>query len=541
MQEGIRFLYGERPVSDYVRMWAEKAPSRVAINFYGKLISYKQLDELSNRLAAALHDMGYRKGDRIGFYGQTSPQAFITYLAGIKSGLVSVPLDPMYKEFELEYALTDAEVNVVVCFGDLYPIIRQVKDKTKVSNVIVTDFEDYTPEKPSFPLHRMMLESHKQLFDDTHDFPSLIKRYLPEPPKVDLQMSECEWVMYTGGTTGPPKGCLHTHYNSLLGGLGTAQLAYKSSENDILLVPFPASHISSICLAAHPTWVSGMTLVPLARWDPVAAMEAIDKYKVTLTTFPMPCYTDIIEHPDVHKYDLTSLRVSVGVSFVQELSEELIERWQQLTGIPIYTVGFRMTEHFGYSTTGCFIPFEKFNQGPPNPGVELKIVDPEDRGRELPAGERGEIVVKSPARFEGYLNKPEETKQDLVDGWHYTGDVGQLGSNGMVYFYGRYRDVIKVSGYSVAPKEVEVVGLRHPAIDKIAVIGVPDTKKGEVPKAFVSLKPGFGLEASELEAWFKAHISAIKVPKVEIRQQLPLSTKGEVLKIKLEQEEAARQ
>jgi acyl-CoA synthetase (AMP-forming)/AMP-acid ligase II len=242
----------------------------------------------------------------------------------------------------------------------------------------------------------------------------------------------------------------------------------------------------------------------------------------------------------VGNYDLTSLRVCGLISFVQPLTNALIEKWRKITGSPIYNGGYRMTENFCYCTTGCFQPFDAFNFGPPNPGVELKIVDFEDRNKEMPLGSRGEIAIKSPCQFTAYNNKPEETKKDLVDGWFYTGDIGAMSEGGDLYFYGRQREVLKVSGYTVIPKEIEMLGLQNEAIDKIAVIGIRDPKKGEIPKAFVTLKPGSRMDSSELGAWFKANISAIKVPRVEVRSELPLSTKGEVLKDKLKEEEAAK-
>jgi acyl-CoA synthetase (AMP-forming)/AMP-acid ligase II len=535
----IVFSHGERLISDYVAIHAEQTPEKTAVNFYGRLITYKELNELVNRFATALADLGYTKGDRIGYFGQTSPQAYITYLAGMKLGLLNVPLDPMYKEFELAYALNDSEITVVVTFGDIYPIVKKAKNKTKLKDVIVTDFDDFLPEEPPIPFPDKM-KTVKSAFPDTHDFMELIEKYEPNPPEINIDMSEYEWILYTGGTTGFPKGCLHTHANSLLAGFGTAQLAYKATADDVLLNSFPVTHVSGMCLIGLPTFLTGMTVISLTRWEPVAAMAAIEKFKPTLIMWPTPCYTSIIDHPDVEKYDLTSLRTCGLISFVKPLTKSLSDKWEKITGSPIYNGGYRMTENFCYCTTGCFHPFEEFNFGPPNPGVQLKIVDLENRNKELPVGSRGEVAIKSPCQFLEYINKPEETQKDLIDGWFYTGDMGALSEGGDLYFYGRHREALKVSGYTVIPKEIEAIGLQNEAIDKIAVIGIPDPKKGEVPKAFVTLNPGFQLDSSDLEKWFKASISAIKAPLVEIRDQLPLSTKGEVLKKDLAAEEAAK-
>jgi len=174
------------------------------------------------------------------------------------------------------------------------------------------------------------------------------------------------------------------------------------------------------------------------------------------------------------------------------------------------------------------------------PGVQIKITDFETR-EELPIGKTGNVVVKSPAGIRKYWNKPKETKENIVNGWIYSGDIGRLGEDGLIYYYGRKRDVIKVSGYTLAPREVEVLGLQNPAIEKIAVVGLPHPKKGEIPKAFIELKPSSTATEAELVQWFKENIAAYKVPLVEIRDSLPISNKGEVLKRKLKDEELAKQ
>lgn len=536
--EKKELLLVEELISNYVKKHAKEMPDKIALNFYGRQVTYKELDESSDRLATAIADMGCKKGDRIAEFMQTSPQIYITYLAAIKLGLISVPIDPMSKEFELEYALNDSGSTLVVTFDQLYPIVKNVKDKSKVKNVIVTSFHDYLPDEPELPLHTIMKTS-KETFADTHKFLELIEKYQPNPPTTNVALSDNGWILYTGGTTGMPKGCLHTQYNCVLSALGQCEIGYRCSKDDILLTFFPHTHVSGISTAFNPTLVCGMMVIPLVRWDPITAMKAIEKYKVTLLFMTTPQYTDIINHPEAKKYNLTSLRQCQIAPFISPFTSDINENWQKITGCPVYQWGFGSSDLFNYAAYGIDLPFKEFAFGVAAPGVQIKIVDFEAR-KKLPAGKEGEIVVKSPAQLKEYWNKPDETKKDIVDGWLYTGDIGKLAKDKTLYFFGRKKEIIKVSGYTVAPKEIELIGLKHPAIDKIAVVGLPDAKKGEIPKAYVILKPNARESASEIEAWFKDNISAIKRPVVEIRTELPLSGKGEVLKRKLVEEELSK-
>ena len=314
------------PLFEYVRKHAEKMPTKVAVNYYGREVTYKELDESSDRLATAIADMGYKKGDRVGAFMQSSPQCYIFYLAALKLGLVIVPIDPMFKEWELEYALHDSGAKMIITFDQLYPVVEAVKDKCEVKDIIITSFHDYLPDNPTIPLHKMM-EPQKRTFAGTHEFLELLKRYPENPPKVDIELSDYAWVLHTGGTTGYPKGCAHTQYNTVLGGLGNAELAYdNATPDDVVLVSYPHTHISGISHAFTPALITGMTAIPLARWDPDAAMEAIQRYKVTLIYWPMPCYWAVINHPRVKEYDLTSLRTCLMTPFVMPIVEEAIAK-----------------------------------------------------------------------------------------------------------------------------------------------------------------------------------------------------------------------
>jgi len=536
--KGFEFPLGEALLSEYVKKHAEDMPDKVAINYYGRKVSYEELDEASDSLSAAIADMGYKKGERLGIFLQPCPQCYILYLSCMKLGMIAVPIDPMSKELELEYFLNDSGARLVATMDQTYPVVRAVMKKCNIKDVIVTSFHDYLQEEPTFPIHPMM-KPPKQTFPDTHELLNLIKRYRQGPPKIDVKLSDYGYILYTGGTTGWPKGCLHTQSDLIYCALGQVELNLnKVKMDDILFSSWPLTHISGISLSLAPTLLAGMTVIQLARWEPVAAMEAISKYGVTLIAMAIPSYYDIINHPEVNNYNLTSLRVSHTTPFAMPITNEIVEKWEQLTGCPLSDWGYASSEHMNYCGYGYGLPFPRpecstFSR--PLPEVQIKILDFET-GEELPEGEKGEIVTKEPAQLKEYWNKPNETKKDIVDGWVHMHDTGYI-KDGILYFLGKASDVVKVSGYTVALKEVEMFAFKHPDIERIAVIGVPHPKKGNALKAFVVLKPGSQATAADIEDWFKENLSVFKRPVVEIRTDLPTSGKGDTLKRELVKEE----
>ena len=536
----VTFPLGESLLSDYVKKHAENMPDKVAINFYGREITYKELDESSDRLSGAIAKMGYKKGDRIGLFLQSCPQGIMVYLAAMKSGLIVVPIDPMSKEFELEYFLNDSEAGLILTMDSIYPVLRPLRDKCNVKDVIVTSFHDYLPGNPSFPAHKMMKDEKKE-FPGTLDFMQMVEAHDADPPKVDVALSDMGYILYTGGTTGWPKGCVHTQGDLLYTAYGQGVLNYKATVVDTMLDPWPLTHITGLGISMAPMLLTGMTLIKLARWEPIAAMEAVQRYGVTLVNWATPSFYDVINHPDVNSYDLSSIRLGFIIPFAMPITEELVKQWEDLTKSPLYDWGYGSSEHMNYCSTGFGLEFPRppcstFSR--PFPEVEITIRDFET-GEEVSEGEEGEIVTRSPAQLKEYWNKPQETKKTLVNGWLHMNDRGYL-KEGVLYFLGKASDVTKVSGYTVALKEVEIFGMRHPSIESLAVIGVPHPRKGNQLKAYVVLKPGAGESASDIEAWFKDKLAAFKRPTVEIRKELPLSGKGETLKRELIKEGAEK-
>lgn len=529
------FPYGKMPIADYVKKQAEITPGRTAINFYGREVSFKEWDEAADRLATALADFGYKKGDTVVIYMQNSPQLCIAYIAAARLGLIIFTADPGFKEYEMEYEINDSEAKLIFAFDQNYPVVRAIRERAGIRHVIITSFWDYMPAKPSLPLPPIM-NTPKQSFDNTLEFLDMLRKYPPEPPNVAIEMDEPELVLYTGGTTGLPKGCVHTHENTLRSGAHAYQVRERGADLstcDSVIIFGPMGHIGALSYGLFPCCVHGRTMVILARFDPVAVMQAIDEYKIEFIVPTIPVLKAMMEHPSFKEFKLSSIKLWMVGEWMVWLEPEFSRQWGQAKGVPLTKWGYGMSEianvGIGGTRLGYEVPFKNtFITGAisPDEGIDVRIVDFETR-KDLPPGQRGEIVIKSPARCKYYWKKPKETAQALSpEGWFYTGDIGMLDEEGYLYWYGRKKYLIRVSGFQVSPGEVEMIGRNCPDIANIAVAGIQDKNKGEIPKAFVQLVPGSKATATDLENWFRQKISTYKVPLVEVWPELPMTPKG---------------
>jgi long-chain acyl-CoA synthetase len=392
----------------------------------------------------------------------------------------------------------------------------------------------------------------KITYPDTTEFLDILSHYPSSPVKADVGLDDIVQLQYTGGTTGLPKGAILTHGAKLfkVAALTTvlqsdsAYIGYPGSLTCLAILP--TFHIAGMLGSVDMMIAMGNTQVLMASFDPVAAMQAIDRYKIQFFQASVPMNLAIMGHPERKKYNLSSLKLCLTTSFGIQLTEKIANNWKEDTG------GCLLAEAaYGLTETHTFDSFMPLNkpkytegcQGMPIPEQDIKIVSWEDKTKEVAVGEMGEIVLKNPAVFKGYLNKPEETRNTLIDGWVYTGDMGRFDEDGYLYFLGRKKEMIKVSGFSVFPEEVETFLMRHEAVEKVAVIGAPDPKKGEVIKAFIVLKADYKgkVSAEDIISWAKAGISSYKVPQaIDFRNDLPMSGVGKVLRRVLLEEEVKK-
>ena len=528
-----------KPVSEYMRGWAESTPEHIALTFYGRDVTYVELNNLVDRMAWALKGLGVKKGDRVGVHMQNCPQFVIAYLGALRAGGVAVAVNPMFKGAELEYEFTDAGIETLVGLDYLYPEVRKIRARTPLKNVILTCLKDFLPDAPVFPPSDEAL-AERQVFPDTVDLLELLDRS-PDGPiclAMDNMKKTLAILQYTGGTTGLPKGAMLTHYSITFAAAGTTQWL-RLRENDVFLGATPFFHVmGQINLMLTPLFCGGRVIL-LDRFVPEVVADAVAKYRCTYWVGATTMIIALLNVPNIAEYDLSSLRMMwTGGAPV---STELQNRIRELA--PQATIG----EGYGLSETAshggaCTPPFRHKPgfAGTPQVGVEIKIVDEETGTREMPPNQAGEIIIKSPTTMLGYWNRPEETAEMLRDGWLYTKDTGLMDEQGYVKFLGRTREMIKCSGFSVFPPEVEHLLYGHPAVKEAAVIGVSDAYRGTSPKAFIVLKDGYAGTVTEKDIvdWCKDNMAAYKRPKhVEFRDALPKTAAGKIQKIVLEQGE----
>lgn len=404
--------------------------------------------------------------------------------------------------------------------------------------IILAHYADMAPEKPDLPVPSE-LKGEKRNFPGTHDFLEITSGYETGIPPLEVDLwDDVALMVYTSGTTGLPKGAMLTYGNALFK-TAAAYHANGVRPEDVALAVMPIFHIAGMVMGVNMPAYGANTTVLLTRFDPEAVLKAIETYRPSLWNSAAPMNAALINYPGVEKRDLSSLRTNLCTSFGIQLTEELASAWAEVTGgCQLYEAAYGLSETH---TCDTFMPRDRVRYGScgiPTYDTDVRIVDPET-GEDLPPGKQGEIVIRNPGVFKGYWQKPEATMDTLRDGWVFTGDMGRISEDGYFYFDGRLKEMIKASGYSVFPEEVETMLLRHPAVAQAAVVGVPDPVRGESVKAFVVLKPEYAgkVREEDIIAWSKERMAAYKYPRqVEFRESLPATSTGKVLRRLLKEE-----
>ncbi|CAA7601220.1 AMP-dependent synthetase/ligase [Acididesulfobacillus acetoxydans] len=534
LSQVLEYRLGAKPLPEYLREHALRTPDKPVIQWYGRAISYSELDVLSDRFAAFLAGLGVKKGDRVALFLSNSPQYFIVHFGIQKLGAIVSPCSPAFKEWELEYQLNDLDTQVLVAADSLYGVVEKIKDKTALKHIILTSYGDFLPLAPLLNVPDE-LRAPKRQVPGTYDLMTVLADVAGSAAQMALSLEklaldDLALMVYTSGTTGKPKGAMLTHRNALFKAAAAAQ-SNQVGDSDVLLSVVPLYHIAGMLMGLNVTVYAGATTVLLNRFDPVAVLQAIHRYHCTWWYSIAPMNVAVMQVPQAGDYDLSSLKNNIGTSFGITLTEELDRAWRNFTrGCPLHEAAYGLSETH---TGDTFMPSEAVKwgtQGIPTYETEIKIIDPET-GAEKGPGETGEILVSNPGVFQGYWRRPEATAVTLRDGWVHSGDMGQLDEDGYLVFCGRYKEMIKVSGYSVFPEEVEEMLIRHDAIAQVAVIGVPDPQRGEAVKAFVVLKPGKSVSEEGIIAWARERMSHYKAPRsVELRQSLPVTGAGKLLR-----------
>jgi long-chain acyl-CoA synthetase len=519
-----------KPVSEYFRDWATYTPGRIALRFYGTDISYGELDDAIDRFANGLLELGLKKGDRAAVFMQNCPQFVISFFGILRAGGIVVALNPMFKKAELEYEINDAGAKYLVALDNLYPEIEKIRSQVSLAHVITTGLGDYAPKNPVLPIPPEILGA-KRACPGTRDFMEFIKE-APNMPvcHVDNMEDDLALLQYTGGTTGLPKGAMLSH-SGLAHASAWSVFWFQHRYDDIHLGVTPFFHIMGMQQLMCTPLISGGQVVVLSRFDREVTARAIEFYRCTYWVTATTSLIAFLEMPEIERYHFDSLRClwSGGTP----ISTEIQKRISKLAPNAIIGEGYGLTETIAQGAA-C-TPLLRYKPGFVGIGQlnRIKVVDSETGRKKCAPGQEGEIIVKGPAVMKGYWNNPEETRKALKDGWLHTGDIGVMDEQGYLRIVGREKELIKCSGFSVFPTEVENLLFKHPAVAEVAVIGVPDPYRGESPKAYIILKAEYDgkITEQEIRAWCKENMATYKRPRAfEFRKNLPKSAAGKVLR-----------
>lgn len=526
-------VYPDVTLPEIVKMHARQFPQREAINFYGYSINYTQLERMTASFAASLLQLGVRKGDRVCLFMQNCPQYIIAILATWRIGAVAVTANPMFKEDELAHQLNDSEAETIILLDVLYPVLHRICEKTCLRNVIITGYRDFLPDIPGLPLHPS-LKVPRQFFSGTLEMLELLNcKYDPPGTSLDPE-KDLALLQYSSGVTGIPKGAMITHANMLSNTVCSA--LWLKADNGIHLAVLPLFHVTGLIHSMNMPLYTGGTIILLARYDTETVLRAIEKYRCTHWVSIASMNFAVVNYPNVRKYDLTSLKVCVSGGAPIPL--EVLEKFRDITGVSLVE-GYGLSETVSQVTINPLDKPRLGSVGIPVINTDVKIVDLADSSKEVPLGEMGELLVKGPQVTRGYWKRPEETALYIRDGWLATGDIARMDKDGYIYIVGRKKELIKASGHSVFPQEVENFLCEHPAIAEVAVVGIPDPYRGESVKAYVVLKREYENKISEIDIinWARQKMAAYKYPRVvEFRKELPRNGDGKILRRLLAEE-----
>jgi len=515
---------------------AYQKPDAPAVHYFDDTFSYGDIDRLSNSFAAALERHGVVKGDRVILVLQNIPQFLISTYAAWKIGAIVVPLNPMYKDKELSYFCENSNAKILITLEEIASQLEfSFLKKSSIEKVITTSPLDFLSDQISLP--KILKSTPKKPVPDCLDMMELINGY--QEAKISCSKISAEdiaYLTYTSGTTGSPKGAMNTHGN-IAYNARVYQAMQRIDETDVILGVAPLFHVTGEVAHLATAALAGIPVVLYYRFDPGETLRLIERWKITTTVASITVYIALMNHPDIKKRDFASF--TKAYSGGAPVSEAVVNQFEKMTGQYLYNV-YGMTET---NSPSHIVPLGKtapvdpesgaLSVGVPVPGCIMKIVDLKEDTRELPPDQIGEIIDSGPIIVPGYWQQPAETKKAIRNGWLYTGDVGKMDANGWFYVVDRKKDLIIASGYKVWPRDVEDVIYQHPAVRETAVVGVPDSYRGETVKAYVALKKGEenSIKPEDIISFCKTRLAAYKYPReVEIVSEIPKTLTGKILR-----------
>ena len=533
---------------------ASRYPDKLALAFMGQTWTYTQLKNAAEHVASALRQMGVQKSDRVVLDMQNCPQLVITHFAILRLDAVVVPVNPMNRTEELKHYILDPDTKVAVTTADLAQELaaasNALEPAQRLKHLLVTQFTDVFDAQATEP-DELPAAWHDWLLT-THTLPTLeggqvhawttALQTIIELPDVTATRDDLAVLPYTSGTTGLPKGCMHTHGTIMHNAMASGLWSNGTAENKCLGV-VPMFHITGMVSVMHSTLFLGATLVLMPRWDRDLAGRLISKWKITHWTNIPTMVIDLLGSPNLAQFNLSSLQNigGGGAAMPEAVAQKLFEQFQLK-----YIEGYGLTETAAPSHTNPPDASKQQCLGIPFMSVDARVVDPETL-KELPQGESGEIAICGPQVFKGYWKRPDATAAAFfeIEGKSFfrSGDMGRVDEEGYFFMTDRLKRMINASGFKVWPAEVEALMFKHPAIQEACIISTKDAYRGESVKAVVVLRASHKgqVSAQDIIDWCRDTMAVYKVPRVvTFMDALPKSGSGKVMWRALQEAEMAQ-
>ncbi|QKX51365.1 long-chain fatty acid--CoA ligase [Planococcus glaciei] len=529
----------ETTLYDNFAMSTKKYPQKAALYYYGAEYTYAQLKEEIDALAGYLEKkVGVSKGERVLLFMQNSPQFLVSYYAILRLRAVVVPVNPMNTAEELEFYIQDGEIRCGIIGQELYGRIEELKETAVLESVITAAYSEYASAEDEVGNRPPVVEEAVRSFAHATPWKQAVEAG-HEPSEYSGEASDIAVMPYTSGTTGLPKGCIHTNRSVQANTVGTFHWMNVTSDA-VVLATLPLFHVTGMVHSMHMPIYAGAAMVMMTRWDREYAAKAIETYQCTHWINISTMIIDFLSNPRLGEFKLTSLQVigGGGAPLPAAVGEKLTA-----------TIGLKYVEGYGLSETISQTHFNPPDRpklqclGIPSFDVDARIIDP-STGEELETGKEGELVIRGPQVFSGYYNRDDDNRNSFIDleglSFFRTGDIARRDEEGYYFMVDRVKRMINASGFKVWPTEVESLLYKHPAVQQACVVGIPDPRRGETVKAFVILNDGQEGKISEEEIieWAKNEMAAYKYPRViEFRKSFPTTSSGKILWRKLQEEE----
>ncbi|CAN7376528.1 long-chain fatty acid--CoA ligase [Acidovorax sp. Leaf78] len=537
---------------DNLAISARRYPDKAALVFFGSTLTYRQLVEGAERLAARLADLGVQRGDRVVLCMQNCPQLVMAHFAILRANAVVVPVNPMNRAEELKHYITDPDTKVALTTGDLAAEMAKASNALpageRLAHLVVTQFTD------AFDVNVTGADAPPEAWMEwlgtRHPLPVLdggqahawtdALDIAQAPPELLVGPNDLALLPYTSGTTGLPKGCMHLH-KSIVHNAAAGALWGTGSVDSVTLAVVPMFHITGMVSVMHTAIYSAATLVIMPRWDRDLAGRLISRYQVTNWTNIPTMVIDLLGSPNFASYDLSSLVYigGGGAAMPQAVAQRLLEQY----GLR-YSEGYGLTETAAPSHSNPPDHPKQQCLGIPFMSTDARVVDP-DTLQEMPVGEQGEIIIHGPEVFEGYWKRPDATASAFIEfegkRFFRSGDLGRMDEDGYFFLTDRLKRMINASGFKVWPAEVEALMFRHPAIQEACIIAAKDSYRGETVKAVVVLRASHKDTTTEQQIidWCRENMAVYKVPRiVQFVSALPKSGSGKVMWRALQEQEA---